>query len=106
MARTRSKEAHAKVLDAAIALFAERGIEASSMDAIADSSGVSKATIYKHWPNKDALALEALSYLFGADTKVSVSDSGDLRADLIARLSHQPAPERKHLRDRIMPPLI
>lgn len=106
MARTRSKEAHAKVLEAAIALFAERGIEASSMDAIAESSGVSKATIYNHWPNKDALALEAFSYLFGADTKVPVPDSGDLRTDLVSRLRHQPAPERKRLRDRIMPHLI
>ena len=106
MARTRSNEAHLKVLDAAIALFAERGIEASSMDSIAESSGVSKATIYKHWPNKDALALEALDSLFGADTKVPVPDSGDLRADLVARLSHQPAPERKQLRDRIMPHVI
>jgi AcrR family transcriptional regulator len=106
MARTRSKEAHTKVLDAAIALFADRGIDATSMDAIAEQSGVSKATIYKHWPSKDTLALEALSYLFGADAKVPVPDTGNLRADLIVRLSHQPAPERKQQRDRVMPHVI
>ncbi len=106
MARTRSKEAHTRVLDAAIALFADRGIDATSMDAIAEHSGVSKATIYKYWANKDTLALEALSYLFGAGAKVPVPDTGDLRADLIVRLSHQPAPEHKQQRDRIMPHVI
>ena len=106
MARTRSKEAHEKVLMAAAALFAERGLDATSMDSIAEASGVSKATIYKHWANKDVLSLEALSYLFGADEKIPVPDTDDLRADLITRLSHQPATDRKHLRDRVMPHVI
>lgn len=106
MARTRSQAAHDKVLDAAIALFAERGIDAASMDAIAEVSGVSKATIYKHWPNKETLCLEALGYLFGADTRHPVPDTGDLRADLIARLSRQPAEDRRQIRERIMPHVI
>ena len=106
MARPRSEEAHRKVLEAAIALFADRGLDAASMDSIAEASGVSKATIYKHWPNKDTLILEALGYLFGADAKVPVPDTGDLRADLIARLSHEPAPDRKHMRERLMPHVI
>jgi AcrR family transcriptional regulator len=106
MARTRSPVAHDKVLEAAIALFAERGIDAASMDAIAEASGVSKATIYKHWSNKDSLCLEALSYLFGGDSKHAVADTGDLRADLVARLSHQPAEDRRQIRERIMPHVI
>jgi AcrR family transcriptional regulator len=103
MARTRSPEAHEKVLHAAIELFAERGIDAASMDAIAEVSGVSKATIYKYWANKDSVCLEALSYLFGADSKHPVPDTGDLRADLVARLSHHPAEDRRQVRERIMP---
>ncbi len=74
------------------------------MDAIAYASGVSKATIYKYWSNKDALVLEALSHLFGADKPVPVPDTGDLHADLTARLSHDPGD--KQLRDRIMPHVI
>ena len=58
MGRPRSAEAHTKVLLAAVHLFAEQGIEATSMDSIAEASGVSKATIYKHWQDKDALCLE------------------------------------------------
>ena len=104
--RPRSAQAHSKVLKSAVELFAERGIDATSMDAIADASGVSKATIYKHWPDKDNLALEVLAHLFGLDEEAPVFDSGDFRTDLIAQLRHEPAPERKAMREKITPHLI
>ena len=104
--RPRSAQAHSKVLKAAIELFAERGIDAASMDAIAEVSGVSKATIYKHWPDKDTLALEVLAHLFGLDEDPPVFDSGDFRADLIAQLRHEAAPERKTMREKITPHLM
>jgi AcrR family transcriptional regulator len=103
MARTRSSEAHKKVLEAALALFGERGIDAASMDAIAQKSGVSKATIYKHWHDKDALALEALSLMFGLDEEPPKFDSGELRQDLVDALTYQPAPERQEMKTRMMP---
>ena len=106
MVRPRSAQAHEKVLEAAVVLFAERGIDATSMDAIAEASGVSKATIYKHWSDKDTLALEVLGHLFGLDEKIPVFDSGDLRADLISQLKCEPAPERKAMREKMMPHLI
>jgi AcrR family transcriptional regulator len=106
MARPRSALAHSKVLKAAAELFAERGIDATSMDAIAEASGVSKATIYKHWPDKDRLSLEVMAHLFGLDEQPPVFDSGDFRADLIAQLRHEPALDRKAMRDRIMPHLM
>ena len=106
MVRARSERAHSQVLDAAATLFAGRGIDATSMDQIAASSGVSKATIYKHWPDKEKLALEVLVYVHGLDHEIPVFNSGDLRADLVAQLSHQPAPERTALKDKIMPHLI
>ena len=61
MARTPSLQAHASVLAAALELFCERGIDTTSMDAIAEKSGVSKATIYKHWADKAALCLDVLA---------------------------------------------
>jgi AcrR family transcriptional regulator len=103
MVRTRSTQAHDKVLEATLALFVERGIDTTSMDAIAEKSGVSKATIYKHWQDKDALALEALSPLFGLDEEAPRFDSGDLRQDLVDALTYQPAPERQELKNRVMP---
>jgi AcrR family transcriptional regulator len=106
MTRPRSAHAHAQVLDAALHLFAAHGIEATSMDAIALASGVSKATIYKHWPDKDALCLEALARLLGEEQPRPAFDSGDVRADLIAVLSHQPPARHGDLRLRIMPHLF
>src|SRR5277367_2109141 len=106
MARQKSEEAHSRVIDAAVALFTERGIESTSMDAIARASGVSKATIYRHWPDKDTLCLEVLVYLHGLDKELPVFDSGDFRADLIAQLEYDPAADRKAMRERIMPHLI
>jgi AcrR family transcriptional regulator len=106
MSRTKSPQAHNKVLDAALELFAERGIEGTSVDAIAVASGVSKATIYKHWHDKDSLALEALGNLLGLNEKLPVFDSGDLRRDLVDALNyqpHEPDPEKKN---RIMPHLM
>src|SRR5580698_7393476 len=106
MARPRSTLAHKKVLEAAAKLFSESGIDSTSMDAIAEASGVSKATIYKHWPDKDSLCLEVMGYLHGLDEERPVFDSGDFRADLIAELEYQPAPDRKPLREKMVPQMI
>ena len=106
MARPRSVKAHKQVLEAAVQLFSERGIDATSMDAIAELSGVSKATIYKHWQDKDALCLEVMGYLHGLDEERPVFDSGDFRADLIAELMYQPAADRRALREKMTPHMI
>ncbi len=101
MARTRSASAHEKVIRAAAELFAERGIEGASMDAIAEASTVSKATIYKHWSDKDALLLEVLEQINGLKTRPSF-DSGNIRADITDVLAYRPSQDQE-LRDRIMP---
>ena len=53
-------------------------------------SGVSKATIYKHWPDKEALCLEVLMHIHGHEAQPPEVDTGDLRTDLVTVLSHQP----------------
>ena len=103
MARKKSAQAHEKVLEAALELFGKRGIDATSMDAVAEASGVSKATIYKHWADKDALALEALALLFGLHEEEPEFDSGDLRKDFLDVLTYQAGEERQQAKNRIMP---
>src|ERR1700716_3499912 len=98
MARTRSASAHQKVLSAALELVAERGVNATSMDAIAQKSGVSKATIYKHWADKDALLLDIMAEVHGLHAR-PVFDSGNTREDMIAVLSYKPQ-EMADLRER------
>jgi AcrR family transcriptional regulator len=106
MARPRSTRAHAAVLKAACTLFAERGIDVTSMDAIAATSKVSKATIYKHWEDKDALCLEVMAYLHGTETALPDTNTGDLREDLLAVLTRQPPKELAAVRERLMPQLM
>jgi AcrR family transcriptional regulator len=83
--RPRSEKAHKAILEAAAALLLARGLSAVSMDAVAERAGVSKATIYRWWPSKEALALDAL-YTDWAAVQPELRDSGSLRGDLIALL--------------------
>src|SRR4051794_25218323 len=104
MPRTQSASAHQKVLKAALELVASRGVDGASMDAIAAKSGVSKATIYKHWSDKDALLMEMLAELNGLHTRPKF-DSGRTRQDMIAVLTYRPR-ENGEMRERIMPQFL
>ncbi len=106
MSRGLSARAHSKVLESATQLFAGRGIDATSVDAIAAASGVSKATIYKHWADKDALCLEVMQYVHELDDGPPEVDSGDLRADLVAFLKYEPSRKKAAIIKKLTPHLI
>jgi AcrR family transcriptional regulator len=106
MARQRSPEAHDRVLKAALELFAQRGIDATSMDAITQGAGVSKATVYNHWPNKEALLIDVMLMVNGLDRDPEDVDSGDLCQDLATVLTRRPPDEFDAARDRMMPTMI
>jgi AcrR family transcriptional regulator len=80
--RPRSERARRAILDAAADLLLDEGIARVSMDAVAERAGVSKATIYRWWPSKERLALDAL--LGWAAPGNSLRDTGSLRADLLS----------------------
>jgi len=106
MVRPRSTEAHEKVLNAALELFSERGIESTSMDAISQASGVSKATIYNHWADKEALLLEAMLMIHGLDREPEDVDTGDIQRDLTTVLTRKPPDKCDAVRNRLTPTLI
>jgi AcrR family transcriptional regulator len=83
--RPRSQQAHRAILAAAAELLLARGLSAVSMDAVAERAGVSKATIYRWWPTKETLALDAL-YTEWATARPSPRDTGSLRGDLLSLL--------------------
>ena len=83
--RPRSEKARQAVLAAAAELLLARGLGAVSMDAVADRAGVSKATIYRWWPTKETLALDAL-YTEWAAARPHPRDTGSLRGDLLSLL--------------------
>ncbi len=83
--RPRSEKARQAILAAAAELLLDRGLSAVSMDAVAERAGVSKATIYRWWPSKEALALDAL-YTEWAAAQPFPRDTGSLRGDLLSLL--------------------
>jgi rhodanese-related sulfurtransferase len=83
--RPRSERAHKAILEAAGELLLQSGLDAVGMDAIAMRAGVSKATIYRWWPTKEALALDAIHHEWTAAHPESAG-SGSLRVDLYSLL--------------------
>ena len=82
--RPRSEKARGAILEAAAELLLERGLTAVSMDAVAARAGVSKATIYRWWPTKETLALDALHHEWAGGPPAR--DTGSLRGDLLSLL--------------------
>lgn len=59
--RPRSAQADEAIVDATIALLHDEGFDRLSMDAVAARAGVGKATIYRRWPSKEALVIDAVA---------------------------------------------
>jgi AcrR family transcriptional regulator len=76
--RPRSEEAHKAILDATLELLAEVGFSALTVEGVATRAGVGKATIYRRWPSKLPLVVEAFGQLPGMEDV----DTGSLEADL------------------------
>lgn len=76
------------------------------MDSIAQRSGVSKATIYNHWPDKEALLMEVMIMTHGLDRQRDDFDSGDLQKDLTAVLTSRLPDQFESARTRLTPSLI
>jgi AcrR family transcriptional regulator len=83
--RKRSEEARRAILAAALELTAESGYAALTIEGIAARSGTGKQTIYRWWPSKDDVLLEAGAAK--AELHVPVADQGSFRADLRAFLA-------------------
>src|SRR6516164_10304811 len=83
--RPRSPEADRAILAAALDLLASRGLAAMSIEEVAARAGVGKATIYRRWPSKGLLALDAFVASFQAEQPLP--DTGTLRGDLVAALT-------------------
>jgi AcrR family transcriptional regulator len=80
--RPRSEESRAAVLRATSQLLREVGLRAMTTEEIASRSGASKATIYKWWPNKYAVAFDAFLSEMMAESRDP--DTGSARDDLTA----------------------
>lgn len=78
--RKRSEESRQAILEAAFSLFVESGLRALTIEGIAAEAGVGKQTIYRWWPSKADVLMEALTVK--AELLVSTDDHGSYRDDL------------------------
>jgi AcrR family transcriptional regulator len=84
--RPRSERAHQAILTAARQLLIEKGFAAMRLEHVAARAGVGKATIYRRWPSKEALAQDLLAHL--AAPHIAVADTGDTREELLAAVTN------------------
>jgi AcrR family transcriptional regulator len=78
----RNERSRQAILTATADLLGEAGYTKLAVEAIAARAGVGKQTIYRWWPDKGAVVLDAYLALVGADADLAFPDSGDLEADL------------------------
>jgi AcrR family transcriptional regulator len=79
--RPRDARVDQQIVEATLAELADKGFAGATIEAIAHRAGVGKATIYRRWPNREALlqfvALQVVDVCQAEDT-------GDLRKDLLS----------------------
>ncbi|KOS26711.1 TetR family transcriptional regulator [Bacillus anthracis] len=78
--RPRNIETQKAILSASYELLLESGFKAVTVDKIADRAKVSKATIYKWWPNKAAVVMDGF---LSAAARLPVPDTGSALNDIL-----------------------
>ena len=127
--RARKKEiARERIVDAAIALFEQRGIDATSIEDIARAVDVSRATVFNHFPYKEAILVEigarlvtrigesagvhrrrsARNALYDlADAVAAIAEQYESVVPYIAREMTHPDPDRRrHAAGRMRYPML
>jgi AcrR family transcriptional regulator len=82
--RPRSERADRAIIDAALSLFAEDGPAGLCIEKVAARAGVGKATIYRRWPGKEDLLLDAIAAL---QAPLPEPAGRSVREDLVTLLS-------------------
>lgn len=77
----RNAQSHVAILDATVALLAASGYHRLTIERVAARAGVGKATVYRWWPTKARLVVEALGSRLDLNP---VEPTGDLKADVRA----------------------
>lgn len=85
--RPRDEGRDQAILQAAVELLAEVGYDSMSIESIANRARVSKATIYRRWPGKAELVVDALRSRHEPQT-AEPEDTGSLRGDLLAAVNN------------------
>lgn len=81
---SRVERSRHNVLTTAFELLSEGGVNGFTVDEVARRSGVAKTTIYRHWPTREALVIDACSRMIAEQ---ETPDTGSLEGDITAILT-------------------
>ncbi len=83
--RPRSEHARQAILRSTVKLLQYTGFPELSIEAIAADAGVGKATVYRWWPNKGALVVDA--FASSTETKLHFPDTGSVYRDMSLQMN-------------------
>ncbi len=101
--RPRDPAADRAILEATLTLLAEQGYAGLVLLEVAKRARVSTATLYRRWPSKAPLVLDALRTLI---LSVPLPDTGETRQDLILFLSERMQTAGSPLLKQVIPALV
>ena len=85
--RPRDSSRDPEILAAALDVLSETGYDGMTIDMVAARAKAGKATLYRRWPSKADLVIDAVSCMKGNDFDLAkLPDTGTLRGDLIAMI--------------------
>jgi len=84
--RPRDEEVRKRILDSSAQLLEQRCFDEITVDAIAEHSGAGKATVYRWWPNKAAVLIEAFRERIARE--LPFPDTGDFKKDVRQQLQN------------------
>jgi AcrR family transcriptional regulator len=102
--RPRSPEADRAILRAAVDLLADEGYGGVTMEGVAARAGVGKATVYRRWPCKSALVVDAVTAC--REGGIPPPDTGSTREDLLVFVQGFMHHLRTSDLGRVMPALL
>ncbi len=103
LGRPRDPKLDQALIDATLRLLADGGYSALTMEAVSAAAGVGKATLYRRWPGKEQLVVDAVATL--AEPPDAPAGAG-VRDELVALLEAIRRKSRSSLAGKIFPRLI
>lgn len=97
--RRASSDVEEAILTATLRVLDEAGFGGLTVEAVAARAGAAKTAVYRRWPSKVPLVVEALTRF---QPELTVPDTGDLRTDM-AELWHSAAGRGQRSIERLLP---
>lgn len=87
LGRKRDHSRDPEILDAALDVLAETGYDGMTIDMVAARAKAGKATLYRRWPSKAELVIDAVACMKKTHIDaMDIPDTGTLRGDLVAMI--------------------